>query len=116
MDRRSFVKQAGLVTTWLGISIVLHGCSDDDDNPMTPTPDPQPGDISGVISNNHSHAVIITGAQITAASAVTLTMAGGTHTHTVTLSADQVESIAAGTTTQATSSNDAGHTHSATFN
>lgn len=115
MDRRSFIKNAGLVTTWLGISVVIQACSDDE-SPTSPAPTAQPGDISGVIGNNHSHAVVITGAQLTAADAVTLTMGGGTHNHTVSLTGPQVAAIAAGTTTQVNSSNDDGHVHLTTFN
>ena len=115
MNRRRFIKNVSLVTTWLGISVVIQACSDDE-SATAPAPTPEPGDISGVIGNNHSHAVVITGAQLTAADSVTLTMGGGTHTHTVSLTTPQVAAIAAGTTTQVNSSNDDGHIHLTTFN
>ncbi len=34
VERRTFIRNAGLVTTWAGISVILHGCSDDD--PVAP--------------------------------------------------------------------------------
>ncbi len=112
MDRRDFLKNAGLVSAWVGVSVVLHGCGDDDDpvNPGLPT-----GDVAGVIGANHGHAVAITGAQIDAQGAVTLILSGS-HTHSVDLTAAQVGEIGAGNTVTATSSSNSGHSHPVTFN
>lgn len=111
MDRRDFLKNAGLVTTWLGISVLLQACSGDD-NPGAPAS----GDVSGSISANHGHAVRITGAQVTAGNAVDLTFTGGTHTHSVSLTAPQVTAIGAGTQVTVTSTSTSAHTHLVTFN
>jgi len=111
MDRREFVKNAGVLSTWLGVSIVLHGCSEDD----SPTA-PSAGSVSGVIGANHGHAVAVTAAQLTAANSVVLSMSGGSHTHSVSLSATQVGMIATGNQVQVSSGSGNGHTHTVTFN
>ena len=80
MDRRAFLRNAGLVSTWLGISIVLQACGDDS-NPGTPNN----GDVAGAISANHGHSVTITEAQLMAGGAVNLTLTGGGHAHTCLL-------------------------------
>lgn len=114
MDRREFVKHAGVLSTWLGISVVLHGCSGygDDDNPTAPAN----GSVGGVIRDNHGHSVAITSAQMTAGGSVSLTMSGGTHSHSVSLSSEQVGIIAAGNQVQLSSSSGNSHTHVVTFN
>ena len=43
MKRRTFLRNAGLVSAWVGVSVVLHGCGDDDD-PVPPDPDPDDND------------------------------------------------------------------------
>jgi hypothetical protein len=72
-------------------------------------------DVGGDVSSNHGHEVEITGAELDAGDAVTLTLSG-THTHTLDLSAEQVQSIAAGDTVSETSSTNSGHSHEVTFN
>jgi hypothetical protein len=114
MDRRTFVKNAGLVTTWLGVSVVVQACSDEDD-PAAPT-GTNPGDVSGAVGTNHSHDVTITAAQISAGGAVTLAVTGGSHGHTIDLTAQQVGEIGAGNRVTTTTSQDSGHTHGVTFN
>jgi hypothetical protein len=114
MDRRAFLINAGLVSAWAGVSVVLHGCSDDDD-PVTPPLGT--GDVAGVIGSNHGHSVAITAAVIGAGDAVTLILSQGNgHTHSVALSAVQVGEIGTGSQVTATSSSDDGHTHSVSFN
>lgn len=112
MDRRTFLKYAGAVATWAGISVVVHACSGGGD-PAAPGGQ---GDVAGSISANHGHSVVITAAQITAAGAVVLTLTGAAHTHTVSLTAPQVGDIGAGTQVSVTSTNDNAHTHQVTFN
>lgn len=111
MDRRAFLRNAGLVTTWLGISVVLHACGDDS-NPGTPAN----GDVTGAIGANHGHAVTITEAQIMAGGAVTLTLAGGGHTHTVALNTSEVGQIGAGIQVSKLSTDTNAHQHTVTFN
>jgi hypothetical protein len=105
-----------------GVTITISGCGDDDNdnptNPTNPTP-PATTDRTGTVSTDagHSHpSVTVTAAQITSGNTVTLTMSGTTHTHTVALSQAELSQVGAGTRVQKTSSNDAGHTHTVTFN
>jgi len=116
MKRRIFLRRAGLLSAWLGVTVFLQGCtsSDDDGNPL----DPGAGttDVAGVIGVNHGHSVVITKVQIEAGNAVTLTLSGGGHTHAVTLNIQQVADIGAGAKVQTTSTNVAGHIHGVTFN
>ncbi len=63
------------------------------------------------------HVATITGAQITAAGALSLSIMGNaTHPHTVSLSASQVQSIGARQRVAVTSTNNDGHDHTVTFN
>ena len=114
MNRRVFMKNAGLVSAWVGVSVVLHGCSDDDD-PVAPVLGT--GDVAGVVGSNHGHNVAITEALINAGGAVTLILSQGNgHTHSVALTAVQVGEIGQGNRVGATSSSDNGHSHPVTFN
>lgn len=115
MRRREFLQQAGLVTTWLGVSVVLAACSDSDD-PAGPGDVTGAGDVRGVIGANHGHSVQITSAQISAGNAVTLGFSGGGHAHSISLTAQQVSDIGAGRRVQGTSTSGAGHSHGVTFN
>jgi len=74
------------------------------------------GDISGAISSNHGHSVVITEAELTAEEAVILTLTGGTHTHTLDLTMQQVVDIAGGVTVTQESSVTNSHEHDVTFN
>ena len=112
MDRRAFIKTAGLVTSWLGVSAFLQACGSDSPS----TPDGGSGDVAGSISANHGHSVVVTDAQITAGNAVNLTLSGGGHTHSVSLTAEEVGNIDAGTQVSKPSTSDSGHTHTVTFN
>jgi len=118
MNRRNFIQQAGLLSTWLGVSVVLHGCSNygDDDNPTDPG-NGGTGSVSGVITSNHGHSVAVTSAQLTAGGSVELALSvGNGHAHAVTLSAAEVVLVAGGNQVQVTSTSGGGHTHSVTFN
>ncbi|HOX27291.1 MAG TPA: twin-arginine translocation signal domain-containing protein [Candidatus Krumholzibacteria bacterium] len=115
MDRRDFLKNAGVASAWLWVAVHVSGCGDDDEGPTDPGGNA--GDVAGQISANHGHTVTITEAQINAASGVTLTLTTGNgHTHTVDLTAPQVVSIGNGGEVSATSTSDGGHTHLVTFN
>lgn len=116
MDRREFLRKAGLVATWAAIPIVVTGCGDDDGGP-TGT-DNGDGNVPGSVSNSggHSHSVAITRAQIDAGDSVTLTLTGSGHTHTVSLTANEVMNIGDGERVSKESSNDRSHSHTVTFN
>jgi len=111
MDRRAFLRNAGLVSTWLGISIVLQACGDDS-NPGTPNN----GDVAGAISANHGHAVKITEAQLMAGGAVNLTLTGGGHAHIVSLTSGEVGQIGAGNQVSKLTTTTDTHEHTVTFN
>ena len=117
MDRRTFLARAGLVATWAGIPITISCGSDSSTNPPAGN-----GDIAGSVApagaGPHTHlGAVVTAAEVTAGSAVNLTLTGSGHTHTVNLSAQQVMDIGAGTNvvTQSTTYTD-GHSHTVTFN
>ena len=115
MERREFIRNAGLVVTWAGVAVALHGCGyGDDDDPVAPNIGP--GDVAGSISANHGHSVKITDAQIDAGGAVALTLQGGTHTHTADLTAPQVAMVGAEQQVVVVSTASSGHTHQVTFN
>jgi hypothetical protein len=78
---------------------------------------PTPHDVVGTISANHGHTALVTGAQITAANAVSVSIRGSaTHPHNVDLSAAEVEMIGNRQTVSKASSNTEGHGHTVTFN
>ena len=116
MNRRTFLQEAGVLAAWVGVSVVLSGCSSDDD-PSAPGTNPNPGDVAGRVSSNHGHTVAVTAAQITSGNAVTLTLTTGNgHTHTVSLTEAQIANIGAGSQVSETSSSASGHSHLASFN
>lgn len=110
------MQEAGVLAAWVGVSVVLSGCSSDDD-PSAPGTNSDPGDVTGRVSSNHGHRVSVTAAQIASGNAVTLTLTTGNgHTHTVSLTEAQITDISAGNPVSETSSSDSGHSHLASFN
>jgi len=89
-------------------------------NDIDPTTNPTPpADKNATVSTDagHTHAAVVTGAQLAAGNAITVTLTGATtHTHTVALSQAELTQISANTRVQKTSSNDNAHTHTVTFN
>jgi hypothetical protein len=121
LTRREFTVETALAML-AGVAITISGCGDDDDDngsPTNPTPPPSSG-RTGTVSTDagHSHGgAEITAAQLTAGSAITLTLTGAGHTHSVALTAAEVMSINGGTRVQKTSAIDnTAHTHTVTFN
>ena len=121
-SRREFTA-ASVMALLAGVTVTISGCGGGYSSPSGPTPNPTPtpapsaGDKSGVVSDNHGHVATITGAQITAAGAVTLDIHGtADHTHTVVLSAGEVQQIGAGAKVAKSSSNTLSHDHTVTFN
>ena len=115
MDRRTFLTQATVLAALSGVSIRLLGCSDDgggSNGGMDPGGTPNvDGSVSG---SGHGHNVTLTGAQIDAGNAVTLTLTGSGHTHSVSLTAQDVMDIGAGTTV--TKNINDTHPHTIVFN
>ena len=124
ISRREFTLEWALAML-AGVAITVSGCGSDSPSSPTQTPAPTTGggsggtstDVNGVVSANHGHVATITGAQITAAGALSLNIMGNaTHPHTVNLTAPQVQQIAARQQVAVTSTTDAGHDHTVTFN
>lgn len=119
LSRREFTLESALAML-AGVVITVSGC--DSDSPSSPTPSGGGGggtstDVNGDVSANHGHVATITGAQITAAGALSLNIMGNaTHPHTVSLSASQVQQIGARQRVMVTSTIDGGHDHTVTFN
>jgi hypothetical protein len=114
LTRREFTVESALAIL-AGVTITVTGCGDDDSSPPT-SPTPSSG-ATGSVSANHGHVATVTGAQITAAGAVSLDIRGqADHPHTVQLTADEVTRIGARTQVSKTSTTDNGHSHTVTFN
>ena len=117
ITRREFTVES-IMALLAGVTISVAGCGDDDPTPTSPSPAPTTSaDVAGSVGTNHGHMASVTGAQITAAGAVTLNIQGtAPHPHTVELTADEVRRIGQRQQVAKTSSTDAGHSHVVTFN
>ena len=116
ISRREFTVES-LMALFAGVAITVTSaaCGSDSD-PVAPD-----GSRSGSVSANHGHSATVTAVQITAANAVTLTLAGSDHTHTVDLTGAEVVQIGNGTRVSKTSTSNASaqfgaHDHTVTFN
>ena len=126
LSRRDFTVATALAALSGVVITITESCGGSSYSPSSPTPTPAPtptptpaasGDKVGVISSNHGHSAVITGAQLTAAGAIKLDITGqATHSHSVDLTAAEVVAIAGGTKTSKESSTDASHSHTVTFN
>ena len=115
VTRREFTIES-VMALLAGVAITVTGCGDDDPTPTSPSPAPSAG-VQGAVGTNHGHTAEVTAAQITAAGAVSLNITGtATHPHTVELTADEVRRIGQRQQVAKTSSTDAGHSHTVTFN
>jgi len=82
VTRREFTLEAALALLAGCVITISDTCGG---SSTTPTSTP-PADTTGVISANHGHTAIITGAQITAGSALSLNIQGtAAHQHTVAI-------------------------------
>jgi hypothetical protein len=125
VDRREFTLAAALAVL-SGVAITVSGCGGGGgSSPTEPSGGGGTGGggtggtsgKTGTISNNHGHTATITSAQLSAAGALALDIRGTSeHPHTVELTAAEIATIAANGRVSKTSSSDAGHTHSVTFN
>ncbi len=121
MLRRDFTVRSALAVLG-GVAITITGCSDTD-GPTSPAPTPPSpppaarGDVSGVVSANHGHTAVVTGAQLTAANTLVLDITGtANHPHRVELSASELSGIASGQRVSKLSTTDFAHNHTVTFN
>ena len=116
LSRRDFTLKSALAVL-AGTTITISGC--DSDSPTAPTPNPGPGGGSGTgtVSANHGHTAEITAAELTAGNALSLDITGtADHPHTVELTMDDVMNIENGESVSKTSSVEAAHDHTVTFN
>jgi hypothetical protein len=116
ITRREFTIES-VMALLAGVTITVTGCGGDDDpTPTSPSPTPS-ANVPGAVATNHGHTAEVTAAQITAAGAVSLDITGtATHPHRVELTGDEVRRIGQRQQVVKTSSTDAGHSHSVTFN
>ncbi len=116
LTRREFTLEAALaILAGCVITISDTGCGSSTTTP-TPTPLPIPSDVTGTVSANHGHVAVITGAQITTGSAISLNIQGGaTHNHTLSISQADLTSLKNRQTVASLSSTDNGHMHTVTF-
>src|SRR4029079_10100982 len=118
-DRREFTV-AALLAMLGGVSITISACGGKAGSfPSSPsvaaTPEPV-ADKTGAISNNHGHVAVITGAQLTAASTLALSLQGtASHNHVLELSGAELGRIREGRTITKECSSTT-HTHMVTFN
>ena len=82
--RREFTLDAALAVLAGCVVTISEACGKSSTSPSS-TP-PPPTDVTGVIAANHNHTAVITGAQITTGSALTLNIQGtAAHPHTVAI-------------------------------
>ena len=117
LTRRAFTLEAALaILAGCVITISDTACGKDTPTPTTPTPAPV-NDVNGNVSANHGHVAVITGAQITAGTAIVALDIHGTATHTHTLSISQADltTLKNRQTVTSLSTTDSGHSHTVTF-
>ena len=102
LGRREFTLQAALAMLG-GVSVTVSGCgasgygSGSAGGSTGMGPSTMPADLPGTVANNHGHAAVITGAQVTAGGALRLDIRGlADHPHTVELTAAEVSAVVSG--------------------
>jgi len=121
LTRRDFTLAAAMAIL-SGVAISVSGCggSSSSGSPASPSPAssaPAGSDKTGAISSNHGHSAVITSAQLGASGGITLNIQGSSgHNHTVALTGADLSAIAGNQRVAKESSNDASHSHTATFN
>jgi hypothetical protein len=120
ISRREFTRE-WVLAMLAGAAITITGCGDSD-SPTAPSQGGGGGsttqDVSGTVSANHGHIATVTSVQITAGAAIANLdiMGTATHPHTISLTAGQVQQIGSRQQVAVTSTTDAGHQHTVTFN
>ena len=122
ISRREFTRE-WVLAMLAGAAITMTGCGGDD-SPTAPSQGGGGGggsttqDVSGTVSANHGHIATVTAVQITAGAAIASIdiMGQATHPHTISLTASQVQQIGSRQQVIVTSTTDAGHQHTVTFN
>ena len=119
LTRREFTLEAALALLAGCVITISDACS----NSTSPTPvaSGPPADVTGVIAENHNHSGVITGAQITAGNAFTLSIQGtAVHSHTVSITQANLTSLKNRQSVASASSTDFSntygtHSHAVTF-
>jgi hypothetical protein len=112
LTRREFTLESALAI--LSAATITISCGDDDKPSTAPT---TATDKNGTVSANHGHVAVITAAQLTSPTTISLNIQGqATHAHTVDLTAAEVSSIGANVQVAKVSSTDNAHNHTVTFN
>ncbi len=122
LDRREFSRES-LLLLLSGLTVTISGCSGGGSSPAAPTPATarQPAttgiaDVRGTVSGNHGHVALVTGAQISAAGAVTLAIRGAAdHDHQLSLSAAEMARLRDGQSVAVRSAGSQDHDHLVTF-
>jgi hypothetical protein len=109
--RRDFTLNAALALLAGCVITISEACGSD--SPTTPSN--PPADVNGVISANHGHVAVVTTAQMTTGSALSLSVQGtAAHNHTLSLSQGNRQSVTHDSTSDP--SNTFGlHLHSVSF-
>jgi hypothetical protein len=100
----------------LAAGLSAAGCGDDDNgSPTSPSPTSQ--GATAVISNNHGHVAVVTGADVSAGRAITIDIRGSAdHSHMLDLTNDDVVRLQARQRVDKDASTNNSHTHRVTFN
>jgi hypothetical protein len=119
LSRREFTLQSALAIL-AGVVITVDGCGGSTNTPSSPSPAPAPApplaDVNGSVSANHGHTAVVTSAQMTAASALSLNIQGtATHPHSVDLTQAELASLRSRTTVTKDSTLVNNHMHTVTF-
>ena len=81
--RREFTLDAALALLAGCVITISDACGKSSTSPTTNAP---PTDINGVVQTNHNHTAVITAAQITAGTAITVNIQGtAAHPHTLSI-------------------------------
>jgi hypothetical protein len=116
LDRRQFTLATALAALSGVVITISSACGSSSSSSPTGSTGGN-SDKVGVISSNHGHSAVITGAQLTAGGALELNIQGAaSHPHTVTLSAAEIGQIAANQQVAKQSSTNNSHSHTVTFN
>ena len=120
ISRREFTLEA--VTAILAgcvITITDTACGGSSTTPTVAATAAPPSDVAGVVAANHAtpHVVTITGAQISAGSAIaTMNIQGqSTHNHTLSITTAHLTSLKNKQAISIDSTNDLSHQHTVTF-
>lgn len=122
LTRREF-NAASVSALFVGMTVCISGCGGGSSaSPASPTggsgtPTASGGDRTATVSANHGHVASVTSAALQAGGAVSLSIKGSAdHDHSVELTQTEVGQVAGGNRVAKTSSSDAGHVHTVTFN